>query len=116
MGGGGQNGNQGAGGGAGGFQQQAQANGEALVDLIEKTIAPESWDINGGPGSIVYYGNFHARSGPPERRGPERCGQSLQSPRPLGRFRRILRSPEASNVDASRCHFRLTLCEQDCCT
>jgi hypothetical protein len=59
MGGAGQNGNQG-GGGAGGLQQQTQANGDALVDLIEKTIAPESWDINGGPGSIVYYGNLHA--------------------------------------------------------
>lgn len=32
--------------------------GEELVDLITKTIAPDTWDINGGPGSIVYYQNL----------------------------------------------------------
>lgn len=26
-----------------------------LIDLIERTIAPDTWDTNGGPGSIVYY-------------------------------------------------------------
>ena len=58
----GQNGGRagGAGNGASDLDRGAQANGEALVDLIEKTISPESWDINGGPGSIVYYGNFRA--------------------------------------------------------
>lgn len=29
--------------------------GADLVALIERTIAPDSWDVNGGPGSIVYY-------------------------------------------------------------
>ena len=29
--------------------------GPALVNLIQKTIAPEFWDVNGGPGVIVYY-------------------------------------------------------------
>lgn len=29
--------------------------GEELVDLIERTIAPDTWDTNGGPGSIVYW-------------------------------------------------------------
>ncbi len=29
--------------------------GEALVDLIQKTISPQSWDVNGGPGSIYYW-------------------------------------------------------------
>jgi hypothetical protein len=29
--------------------------GLALVDLIERTISPESWDVNGGPGTIMYY-------------------------------------------------------------
>jgi hypothetical protein len=29
--------------------------GEALVDLIQKTIAPTTWDVNGGPGSIYYW-------------------------------------------------------------
>jgi hypothetical protein len=36
------------------LDQQAQANGQALVELIQDTIAPDSWDIRGGPGSIVY--------------------------------------------------------------
>ena len=29
--------------------------GERLVELIERTIAPEFWDTNGGPGAIFYY-------------------------------------------------------------
>ncbi|MBA61026.1 MAG: hypothetical protein CMJ76_01555 [Planctomycetaceae bacterium] len=29
--------------------------GPHLVALIQRTIAPEFWDINGGPGVIVYY-------------------------------------------------------------
>jgi hypothetical protein len=32
--------------------------GETLVELIQKTISPASWDVNGGPGSIVYYPNL----------------------------------------------------------
>lgn len=30
-------------------------NGQGLVDLIQRTIRPAHWDINGGPGSIVYF-------------------------------------------------------------
>ena len=37
------------------LDQQAEANGQALVELIQDTIAPDSWDIRGGPGSIVYF-------------------------------------------------------------
>ena len=47
-----------AGGGSAGrsaLDQQAEANGQALVELIQDTIAPDSWDIRGGPGSIVYF-------------------------------------------------------------
>lgn len=29
--------------------------GEDLVDVIQKTISPPSWDVNGGPGSIYYW-------------------------------------------------------------
>ena len=29
--------------------------GPHLVALIQRTIAPESWNVNGGPGVIVYY-------------------------------------------------------------
>ena len=34
--------------------------GLALVDLIQTTIQPDSWDVNGGPGTIVYYAPLHA--------------------------------------------------------
>jgi hypothetical protein len=30
--------------------------GQDLVELIEATIAPSSWDTNGGPGTIRYFG------------------------------------------------------------
>jgi hypothetical protein len=29
--------------------------GEELADLIRQTIAPQSWDVNGGNGVIVYF-------------------------------------------------------------
>ena len=29
--------------------------GPGLVELIERTIAPEFWDVAGGPGTIFYY-------------------------------------------------------------
>jgi hypothetical protein len=29
--------------------------GQLLIDLIQRTIHPESWDVNGGPGSIFYW-------------------------------------------------------------
>jgi hypothetical protein len=28
---------------------------QQLIDLIERTIRPDFWDTNGGPGAIVYY-------------------------------------------------------------
>ncbi len=34
--------------------------GGALVELIQRTIAPEFWDVNGGPGTIVYYRQWQA--------------------------------------------------------
>ncbi|MEX1224694.1 MAG: hypothetical protein WEA31_09125, partial [Pirellulales bacterium] len=37
---------------------QANDEGAELVELIEKTISPESWDVNGGSGTIVYWGNL----------------------------------------------------------
>ena len=30
-------------------------NGQQLVELIQTVIRPETWDINGGPGSIYYW-------------------------------------------------------------
>jgi len=48
-------------GGPGGAQNAATAdNGQALVDLIQNTIAPKSWDVNGGNGSISYWQQQHA--------------------------------------------------------
>jgi len=35
--------------------QGVQDYGPALVNLIKTTISPKFWDINGGPGVIVYY-------------------------------------------------------------
>jgi hypothetical protein len=33
--------------------------GPRLVALIERTISPEFWDVNGGPGTIAYYQPLH---------------------------------------------------------
>ena len=42
--------------GGGAFGGQANNDyGEELVDLIQKTIAPSTWDVNGGLGSIYYW-------------------------------------------------------------
>lgn len=41
--------------GAGGRRAEAQA----LIDLIQATVRPETWDVNGGRGSIVYFANGH---------------------------------------------------------
>ncbi len=35
-----------------------RAAGE-LISLIQDTIAPDSWDVRGGKGTIRYYPNFH---------------------------------------------------------
>lgn len=43
------------GGPLGGFGTANQDNGEQLVELIQQTIAPSSWDVNGGAGSIYYW-------------------------------------------------------------
>ncbi len=37
-----------------------EAEGEALVELIRSTIAPNTWDTAGGPGTIVYYKQWQA--------------------------------------------------------
>ena len=66
--GGGNRGPAGAGGGAGaagpagGFQQTGQLPdyGPELVDLIQRVISPDSWDIVGGPSTIVYYAPLQA--------------------------------------------------------
>jgi hypothetical protein len=41
--------------GARGFFGGGQDEGEELVELIQAVIAPNSWDVNGGPGAIYYY-------------------------------------------------------------
>lgn len=33
------------------------ANAQDLIDLIQTTIAPDTWEINGGRGSIYYFPN-----------------------------------------------------------
>jgi hypothetical protein len=44
-------------GGAGGPDDDY---GPSLVELIQTTIAPDTWDVNGGLGSIYYWRNQHA--------------------------------------------------------
>jgi hypothetical protein len=45
-----------AGGGAGGFPAGLGTNTANLIELIQTTIEPFSWDVNGGPGSIQPFG------------------------------------------------------------
>jgi hypothetical protein len=42
-------------GGAPGGGAVIADHGQELVDLIQRTIAPAAWDVNGGPCTIVYY-------------------------------------------------------------
>ncbi|NQT13024.1 MAG: hypothetical protein HQ582_09770 [Planctomycetes bacterium] len=44
-----------SGGAFGGGAMLPADNGQQLVDLIQTVIRPETWDINGGPGSIYYW-------------------------------------------------------------
>jgi hypothetical protein len=37
---------------------QIESNAQALIELIERTIDPDFWDVNGGPGTIFYYPNL----------------------------------------------------------
>ncbi len=50
----------GAAAGSGNAQQLAPDYGPDLVTLIQTVVAPRTWDVNGGPGSVVYYRNLRA--------------------------------------------------------
>jgi hypothetical protein len=39
-------------------QNQIPDRGPELVNLIQSVVSPRTWDVNGGPGTIVYYGNL----------------------------------------------------------
>ncbi len=45
----------GVGGGGGGQNRADQADFEALIDLIQSTVDPDSWDEVGGPGAIAEF-------------------------------------------------------------
>jgi hypothetical protein len=50
-------------GAAGGQNANANTNadyGQQLVDLIQNTISPKSWDVNGGSATIYYWQQQHA--------------------------------------------------------
>lgn len=34
---------------------QTDVNAQQLIELIQRTISPDSWDVVGGPGTIFYY-------------------------------------------------------------
>ena len=38
----------------------AEDHGDELVELIQRTISPDIWDVNGGEASIYYYRPLHA--------------------------------------------------------
>jgi len=46
--------------GAGGGILLVGDAGQELVDLIQQTLAPHTWDINGGPGTIRFWRPGHA--------------------------------------------------------
>ena len=48
------------GGGAVGGQNANADAGQQLVDLIQNTISPKSWDVNGGACTIYYWQQQHA--------------------------------------------------------
>src|SRR5271157_1234288 len=50
----------GAGTGAAAGQNVSADNGQQLVDLIQNTISPKSWDVNGGACTIYYWQPQHA--------------------------------------------------------
>jgi hypothetical protein len=50
-----QGGGMGAGFGGGPNNNADDDNGPALVELIQTTISPASWDVNGGPGTVYYW-------------------------------------------------------------
>jgi len=43
----------------GGGARQKDDDGPELVDLIQAVISPDFWDVNGGPGAIVYFPSLH---------------------------------------------------------
>ena len=49
----------GAGGGVLGGANQDD-DGQELADLIQAVITPDFWEVNGGPGAIVYFQSQHA--------------------------------------------------------
>jgi hypothetical protein len=59
-GGAGLNGGAGIGGGAAGGQNTKADDGQLLVDLIQNTISPKSWEVNGGACTIYYWQPQHA--------------------------------------------------------
>ena len=69
-------------GGAGGA---AVNDAQQLIELIQRTIMPEFWDRNGGPGTMVYYAPVHALVVRATRGVHQRLGGLLQGARRDGR-------------------------------
>jgi hypothetical protein len=38
-----------------GGASQTDVNAQQLIELIQRTISPDFWDVAGGPGAIFYY-------------------------------------------------------------
>lgn len=59
--------------------------GQDLVELIQKTIAPASWDVNGGLGAIYYWPSNHALVVRQTGEVHNEVGQVLEQLEKLGR-------------------------------
>ena len=77
---------QGVGGNPGGQGGAAQADFQALMDLITSTVSPKSWEANGGQGTIVAVshrglGRRPGRAPPAAEGGEERrLGRACEPP------------------------------------
>jgi hypothetical protein len=64
----------------GGNQNPAAQEAEKLIDLIQEAVRPETWDVNGGQGTIRYWSLGHALIIQNTAEVHERIGGSLLTP------------------------------------
>ena len=69
---------------AAGLEGMVTARGAQLVELIQATIAPDSWEVNGGPGSIYFWAPGRALGVRQTQRTHEDLGDVLRQLRRAG--------------------------------
>ncbi len=60
----------------------ATPGAQALIDLIQTTVAPSSWEINGGLGTICYFPRYQALVIRQSQAAHRKIGGALQNVRP----------------------------------